>query len=136
MEKRSNYIKGEEPAVVTTTPVAKPPKPKKKVNWSRRIFNIIGGEFLANRWNVRQINFILFLAILGVIYIANSYYAESIARQIDRVTRDLKELQFEYISSKSQVMQHSKQSELTRKLSSTGLKESVTPVKKIIIPKN
>jgi nitrogen regulatory protein PII len=75
------------------------------------------------------------VAAIALVYIANSYYTEDIARKIDKINRELKELQFEYISTKSEVMHHGKQSELARKLQPTGLKESVEPVKKIIIPK-
>jgi len=105
-------------------------------NIFRKAFdNVLGGDFLAQDWARRQIKFLLFLTIVGVAYIANSYYIESVARKIDKTTREIKELQFEYISSKSKVMHESKQSEIARKLIKKGIKESTEPVNKIIVPK-
>lgn len=133
MKQEANYIKTEQQEKVSQ------PRPKKKLkkNFFNRLFlDILGGDFLAQDWARRQVNYILFLAIIALVYIANSYYTEGIARKIDIISRDLKELQFEYISSKSKLMHESKQSELTRKLKQTGLKESVEPVKKIVTNKN
>ena len=110
-------------------------KGKKKNFISNFFMDLLGGDFLVQDWARRQISFILFLAGIALVYIANSYYTESISRKIDTISREMKELQFEYISSKSQVMQDSKQSEVARKLAESGLKESVEPVKKIVVQK-
>ncbi len=133
MKQEANYIRTEQQEQVSQ------PKPQKKIK--KNIFNklfldVLGGDFLAQDWARRQVNYILFLAAIALVYIANSFYTEGIARKIDTISRDLKELQFEYISSKSKLMHESKQSELTRKLKQTGLKESVEPVKKIVTNKN
>lgn len=116
-------------------------KPKKKVGKGKKIFSqafydVLGGEFLAQDWAVRQISFILFLAALALVYIANTYYTEATSRTIDRVNREIKELQYEYIYGKSAVMSESKQTEIARKLEKKGLKESVDPVGKIVVSKN
>ncbi len=115
-------------------------KVKKKTSAGRRFFSqaffdVLGGEFLAHDWAVRQTRFMLFLAGLALVYIANSYYTEATSRTIDKVNRQIKELQFEYIYGKSAVMHESKQSEIARKLEKRGLKESVDPVEKIVISK-
>jgi hypothetical protein len=116
-------------------------KTKKKGSKKRNIFSsafhdILGGEFLAHDWAVKQTRFILFLTGLALVYIGNNYYTEATSRNIDRINREIKELQFEYIYGKSTVMHESKQSEIARKLISTGIKESVEPVEKIVVPKN
>ena len=79
------------------------------------------------QWIVRNISFFLFLAVLAVIYIYNGHYADKTARNINRVTKELKELQYEYKTLKSEVMFRSKQSELARAVESFGLKELVAP---------
>ena len=68
-----------------------------------------------------------------MIYIANSYYSEKIIRKTTKVRNELKELDYEYISSKSDLMHISKQSEVATHLDSlqTGVKESVVPPIKI-----
>jgi len=81
------------------------------------------------------LNYLFFLAMLGMLYIANSYFAESTSRNIDEVARELKELQYEYVSTKSELMQAGKQSELARKLQQTGIVESIEPVRKLIVNK-
>lgn len=79
----------------------------------------------------KQFSFVFFLACLALVYIANSYYAERTSRKIDALNREMKELHYAYISSKSVLMQESKQSEIARKLKKSGLKESTQPVKRL-----
>lgn len=109
-------------------------KPKKRSVWGV-LFSVLGGDFLSREWARSQVNYLFFLAGIGMLYIANSYYAESTSRNIDEVARELKELQYEYVSTKSELMQAGKQSELARKLQSTGLVESTEPVRKLIVNK-
>lgn len=71
--------------------------------------------------------FFLFLAVLAVLYIYNGHYADKTARNINSVSKDLKELQYEYKTVKSEVMFRSKQSELAKAVEPFGLKELVVP---------
>ncbi|MDD3636581.1 MAG: FtsL-like putative cell division protein [Bacteroidales bacterium] len=106
----------------------------KKKSWSGRFFmDLLGGDFLAYNWVRRQVNYVFFLAAIALIYIGNSYYAEDMSRKIDDLNRELKELHYEYISAKSELMQQTKQSTIATRLNKSGLKESVEPVRKIII---
>ena len=78
---------------------------------------------------VKQIPFFLFLALLAIIYIYNGHYADNTIRNINRTAREVKELQHEYKTVKSEVMFRSKQSELAKAVEPLGLKELVaTPV--------
>ncbi|SRR5258705_7653229 len=78
---------------------------------------------------VKQIPFFLFLALLAVIYIYNGHYADKTIRNINRTAREVKELQHEYKTVKSEVMFRSKQSELAKAVEPLGLKElTVSPV--------
>ncbi len=98
---------------------------------SRLIKSLLGGSFLAKDSSVRFLPFLLFLTFFGLIYIANIYYAEENIRKIDDLSRDLKELRYEYISTHTKLMHISKQSELAKRLEVLGLKESTTPPYKI-----
>lgn len=109
-----------------------PKKPGFMDKITEGILEVLGGEFLMHEKARKQFAFVFFLAGLALVYIANSYYAERTSRQIDALNRELKELHYSYISSKSELMQESKQSELARKLKKTGLKESVQPVKRLV----
>lgn len=72
---------------------------------------------------VKQVPFFLFLALLAVIYIYNGHYADKTIRSINRTSKEVKELQYEYIDVKSKVMGQSKQSELVKAVEPLGLKE-------------
>ena len=82
---------------------------------------------LSYQWIVKNIPFFLFLAVLAVVYIYNGHYADKTIRNINKVSRELKELQFEYKTLKSEVMFRSKQSELAKAVEPLGLKELTSP---------
>ena len=78
---------------------------------------------------VKQIPFFLFLALLAVIYIYNGHYADKTIRNINQTAKEVKELQYEYKTVKSEVMFRSKQSELAKAVEPLGLKElTIAPV--------
>jgi cell division protein FtsB len=79
------------------------------------------------RWILRNMSFFLFLAALAIVYIYNGHYADNTIRSINKVNRELKELQYEYKTLKSEVMYRSKQSELAKAVQPLGLKELVVP---------
>src|SRR6201999_3159460 len=83
------------------------------------------------RWLIttmrKNIGFFLFLAALAVVYIYNGHYADKISRDITRTDREVKELQYEYKTLKSEVMFRSKQSELAKAVEPFGLKELTKP---------
>src|ERR1700753_1538589 len=82
---------------------------------------------ISYQWIMKNIPFFLFLAALAVIYIYNGHYADKISRDINRTNKELKELQYEYKTLKSEVMFRSKQSELARAVEPFGLKELTRP---------
>lgn len=91
-----------------------------KIDWKR---------WLNYQSLVRQLPFFLFLAILAVLYIYNGHYADKTIRNINRTAREVKELQYEYKTVKSEVMFRSKQSELVKAVEPLGLKElTIAPV--------
>jgi hypothetical protein len=77
--------------------------------------------------------FILFIAGIGLLYIANSYYAERTIREIDAVSKELKTLRTEYITGKSELMMICKQSEVARAVAPLGLLEPTEAPKKIVM---
>lgn len=79
--------------------------------------------------------FTIFLTILALLYISNTFYAEKTIRKIYDTKKELKELRFEFLTNKSELMHRSKQSEVAKSVSVLGLKESRTPPFKIIINK-
>jgi hypothetical protein len=80
-----------------------------------------------HRMMVKNVPFFLFLALLAVIYIYNGHYADKSVRNISKAQNQLKELQYEYKTLKSEVMFRSKESELAKVVQSFGLKELTAP---------
>jgi hypothetical protein len=76
---------------------------------------------------VRQLPFILFLTGLAVVYIYNGHYADKTIRNISKTAKEVKELQYEYKTVKSEVLYKSKQSELVKAVEPLGLKELIEP---------
>jgi len=104
---------------------------KKTGKTTRSLQSILGGGFLANRKTAENLPFLLFLALLAIIYIGNSFYAEKNIRKIEKLQKELKELRYEHIYTKSKLMSKSRQSEVAESLSEEGIKESRTPPGKI-----
>lgn len=75
---------------------------------------------------VKQVPFFLFLTLLAIIYIYNGHYSDKTIGNINETARQVKELQYEYKTVKSEVMFRSKQSEMVKALEPMGLKELVT----------
>ncbi len=77
--------------------------------------------------------FILFLALLCMVYIGNKHLAEKNVRSIDKLTREVKELSWDYKTLKADLMLKSTQSEVAKQVDTLGLKELVEPPQKIIL---
>jgi len=95
----------------------------------------IDGSFFKNEKAVKLLPFALYLTLLTIIYIANSYYAEKSVMEIDRLKKELEELRFQEITTKSDLMHLSKQSEVAKTLEIKGIMESTIPPHKIAITK-
>ena len=97
--------------------------------------NLIDGSVLTRNWVVNKVPFIMFLTFLAILYIANRYHAERVVRETVKVQREVKELRFESITTASDLMYISKQSEVTRMVQEKklGLEELVEPPSKIVI---
>lgn len=129
-----NKLKGnieEEPVV--ENPKASSGKMKAKV--IKPFVDVLNGNFLEQDSVVRYLPYMLFLVFLGLVYIGNGYVAEGSVRKINKAKAQLKELRSEYITTKSDLMYTTKQSELANIINEKGLglKESIEPPKKIVV---
>jgi hypothetical protein len=80
--------------------------------------------------------YLVFLCVLGMIYIANSHMALKNIRDIDRLNKEVKELSWEYKSLKSDLMFKSKMTEVEDRVDTLGLKVLTEPPKKIVVKSN
>lgn len=120
---RANEIKPKEP-VITRKAVGK------------SFHSVVDGSFLTRDAFLRLMPFLLFLLVLAILYISNIYYAEKTIREIEDARREIKEIRYEYITSKSDLMSKSKRSEVARSLEEEGIRESTVPPGRIYIQKD
>ena len=112
------------------------PVKKKRNPVSGFFHNIIIGEFFVRDSFFRNIPYIGYLTVLAIIYISNNYYAEKTFRKIEKTQKELKELRFQYISTRSDLMFHSKQTEIAKRVIQAGLQETTIPPYKIFIDRD
>lgn len=74
------------------------------------------------QWFVKNLPFLLFISLLAVLYIANGHFAVKNIREINKLDQQVKELHWEFLSAKSNLMLKSKMSEISQSVSSMGLK--------------
>lgn len=72
---------------------------------------------------VKNIPFILFLSVLAIAYIYNGHYSDKLTRKIGETEKNVRELEYEYKTIKSEVIFRSKASELLKVVEPIGLKE-------------
>ena len=76
---------------------------------------------------VRNIPFFLFLAVLAILYIYNGHHADKLVRKIAVTEKNIKELEYEYKTVKSDLIFRSKATELIKAVEPLGLKEPKVP---------
>ena len=97
--------------------------------------NFLGGDVFSKETVVRQLPFILYVVLLLMLYISNTYLAEDMRLEIKNKNRLLENKRVESVSLNAEITRLSRQSELVKALEYKGIKESVVPVKKIVIEK-
>jgi len=110
------------------------PKQGKPVSfWKELMSGIIFSDVivLKNLW------FIIFLTLLGAIYIGNRFHAEKVTRESSRLTREVRDLKAEALSTSADLMYVSKQSEVYRMVreKGLGLEELKTPPYRLVVDK-
>lgn len=98
---------------------------------------LVDGTLLTRKKVLHQLPFVLFLVFLGLIYISNSYHAESIRKDRENLRNEINELRSEAVFVSSELMKISRQTEVAEEVRKKGLnlEESVDPPKKILINK-
>jgi hypothetical protein len=77
--------------------------------------------------------FVLFLALLGMIYIANRNFAEKNIRDIDKISKEVKDLSYDYKTTKAELAFKSTLTEVAKQADTLGIKESLQPPQKITV---
>ena len=109
------------------------PKTEKVEKSASGFKSILSGKFLSKEKVTESLPFLFFLFFLGICYIANGYQAEKVIRKLYKTNNELKELRSEYITTKSDLMYISKQSQVAKATEEIGLRELTSPPKKIVL---
>ncbi|MGY4385421.1 hypothetical protein ACVWYN_002461 [Pedobacter sp. UYP24] len=104
-----------------------------KDNFFTKFFN---EDLVTKETATEMMPFLIFIAVLCMLYIANSHMAVKNIRDIDKLSKEVKELSWEYKSLKADLMFKSKLTEVARKVDTLGIKELTEPPKKIVISNN
>lgn len=107
---------------------------KEKAELPRNFFTLMFTEgVISKQAATDMLPFIIFIAFLGIIYIGNRHFAENNIRDIDKLSKEVKELSWDFKTLKADLMLKSTQTEVARVVDTLGLKEPVEPPKKIVI---
>jgi hypothetical protein len=79
----------------------------------------------------RALPFVLFLFLLGMIYIANRHLAEKNMRDIDKISKEVKELSWDYKTAKADLAFKSTLTQVVKRVDTLGIKEALQPPQKI-----
>lgn len=79
------------------------------------------------QWIVGNLPFLLFLSVLAVMYIANGHFAVKNIREIDKLEKEVKELHWQFLDAKTDLMFRSKMSEVSKDVAPYGLQVPTIP---------
>ena len=99
--------------------------------FTRFLASLLDGTILTRDNMGSVLGYALFLTMLAIVLIFNTYYAEKKARRMEAMRIEVVELRLRYVSTKSELMALSNQSAVARSLQGTGLVESTTPPRQI-----
>lgn len=85
---------------------------------------------------VQYVPKVLFVMLLGLLYIGNTHYTEKTVRKINHLQAEVEDLRADYTTLKAELMFASKQSEVAKKVKAFGLRESLKPPHKIRVKKS
>jgi hypothetical protein len=82
---------------------------------------------------IKQMPFILFIALLALLYIWNNHYAVKSIKAISKNEKEIKQLKWEYLTAKSELEGKSKLSEVSRLVEPYSIHELKAPPVKIYV---
>ena len=92
---------------------------------------VFGKSLVNYNWIVKHFVFLLFLASLAIIYIANGHWADNTIRDINATAKQVKEMEYEYKNLKSIEMYRTRESQVREAAAALGLKPAAEPPVKL-----
>lgn len=97
------------------------PSQEQKEVLAESMKEVLDGRLLADTVLRRNMGFILFLTLLGILYIANGYNTEKLFMEKVALEKELSDLRFESVTTASELMHISVPSEVERRVKEAGL---------------
>ena len=98
---------------------------KKKSNIS--LLSILKGDFFSKEKNTKYLPFLLLIVFLLLINIRVSFNAEKLQKKSIKLEQEVADLRLTYITTKSELMNLYKRSEIEKMVEKQGLKTSLNP---------
>ena len=89
-----------------------------------------------NAWPIHHIDRILWVTALFILFIGLNHNAERLVRRIHRTQNQVDELRSKYTVLQADFDQSGKQSEISKRVPSLSLTDSLTPPHKIVVKSN
>lgn len=110
------------------------PEVNEKTEIPRNFFTVLFTEgVISKQAATEMLPFIVFIAFLCMIYIGNRHFAENNIRDIDKLSKEVKELSWDFKTLKADLMLKSTQTEVAKEVDTLGLTEPNEPPKKIVV---
>lgn len=115
--------------------VNKEKKEKPKNQNGNFVKELLSGTMISEKIILSNLGYITLITVLLSLYIANRFHAERITRETAKLSREVKDLRAESMSTSSYLMDLSRQSEVYRLVREKGLnlEELKTPPYKIVV---
>jgi hypothetical protein len=101
------------------------------------IKELLSGTMISEKIILKNLGYVSMLTLLAAIYIGNRFHAEKITRELNKIEREVKDLRAESLSTSTDLMYISKQSEVYSMVREKGLnlEELKTPPFKLLVSK-
>jgi hypothetical protein len=113
-------------------------EPLRKISTGALLKDLLSGTIVTDKLILKNLGFLFLLTFLGALYIANRFHAERIIRETSKLSREVRDLRSESLSTSANLMHESNQSEVFRlvKEHELGLEELREPPYKLIVRGN
>ncbi len=110
---------------------------KNQVKSASFIKELLSGTMISEKLILRNLGYVMLITFLAAVYIGNRFHAEKITRESTKLSREVKDLRSESLSTSTSLMYVSKQSEVFRLVREKGLnlEELKTPPYKLLVNK-
>jgi hypothetical protein len=99
-------------------------RPKKEVAAPRPLMGQLRDMQLSDSAQTKFVRYMLFVAVFGIFYIANTHYADRKVRTLNKLHKEVDELRTDFMTLKAKNLIEGKRSEIRKRVEQMGLGES------------